>query len=584
MDRRTFLKSASMKGTAIVTASAVGTEMLHAAESIGASDVASGKRNAPKAKRLPEDLQELVKDSSLLRKPDNLTVACYTFPNYHASALHDKIYGPGWTEYNLVRSARPWFQGHAQPRGPLLGEMDESKPGTWEKYNELCKQSGIDVLIWDWYWYNNEPCLHEALENGFLRASNRNDVKFACMWTNHPWYVLYPTLLPNGYKAYPPSFAPADGSLKECWQSLSYIISRYCHLENYWRIDDKPVVCIWDPRGPLLGEMDESKPGTWEKYNELCKQSGIDVLIWDWYWYNNEPCLHEALENGFLRASNRNDVKFACMWTNHPWYVLYPTLLPNGYKAYPPSFAPADGSLKECWQSLSYIISRYCHLENYWRIDDKPVVCIWDPNRLEKNIGVDGVKQLFAELTEFARKLGHKGLHFHSSGFYSPNSKEVGYNTAGSYNPFTWVADNYQPKNIELPDYGVAAADVAFKLWPKHHDDFAIPYLPSLSPGWDSTPRYIPPVSRPDQPNRDAWPNCVILDNENPASFKALVQSAFAYLNKHKDVPPILTIACFNEWTEGHYLLPDNRFGYGMLDALAEAVGKSDNHQIHGFF
>lgn len=82
---------------------------------------------------------------------------------------------------------------------------------------------------------------------------------------------------------------------------------------------------------------------------------------------------------------------------------------------------------------------------------------------MEKNIGVDGVKQLFAELTEFARKLGHKGLHF-LSGFYSPNSKDVGYNTAGSYNPFTWVADNYQPKNIELPDYGVAAADVAFKL------------------------------------------------------------------------------------------------------------------------
>ena len=168
MDRRTFLKSASMKGTAIVTASAVGTEMLHAAESIGASDVASGKRNAPKAKRLPEDLQELVKDSSLLRKPDNLTVACYTFPNYHASALHDKIYGPGWTEYNLVRSARPWFQGHAQPRGPLLGEMDESKPGTWEKYNELCKQSGIDVLIWDWYWYNNEPCLHEQIHGSSM--------------------------------------------------------------------------------------------------------------------------------------------------------------------------------------------------------------------------------------------------------------------------------------------------------------------------------------------------------------------------------------------------------------------------------
>lgn len=63
------------------------------------------------------------------------------------SALHNKIYGPNWTEYNLVRSARPWFSGHAQPRGPLLGELDESKPETWEKYNELCKQSGIDVAL-----------------------------------------------------------------------------------------------------------------------------------------------------------------------------------------------------------------------------------------------------------------------------------------------------------------------------------------------------------------------------------------------------------------------------------------------------
>lgn len=36
-------------------------------------------------------------------------------------------------------------------------------------------------------------------------------------------------------------------------------------------------------------------------------------------------------------------------------------------------------------------------------------------------------------------------------------------------------------------------------------------------------------------------------------------------------------------WTEGHYLLPDNRFGYGMLDALAEALGKENPHQNHGY-
>ena len=402
--------------------------------------------------RLPDDLNTLAGDTSLLQKPEGLTVAAYVFPNYHASALHNKLYAQGWTEYNLIRSARPWFEGHQQPRTPLLGELDESKPSTWETYNRLCKQSGIDVLIWDWYWYDGKPCLHEALENGFLESSNNKDVKFACMWTNHPWYVLYPTKKTDGANAYPPSYDAPDFSKEECWRSLSYMISRYCHLENYWKIDGKPVICIWDAR------------------------------------------------------------------------------------------------------------------------------------RLESKLGIEGVRQLFAELTEYAKKLGHNGLHFHATGFSCDHMKEEGYSTVGSYNPLDWIAGRFQPKDIELPDYGTVAADVAFKLWDEHHGQFDIPYIPAVAPGWDSTPRYIAPSVRPQKPDRSKWPACTIFKNENPASFKAFVQSSYVYLNKHPEVPRILTIACFNEWSEGHYLLPDNRFGYGMLDALGEALGKGSNHKKHGIW
>lgn len=197
---------------------------------------------------LPRDLEAIVGDPSLLRKPEGLEVAAYVFPNYHASALHNKLYSPGWTEYNLIRSARPWFEGHQQPRTPLLGELDESLPSTWEVYNKLCKNSGIDVLIWDWYWYDGKPCLHEALEEGFLEAKNTNDVKFACMWTNHPWYILYPTKQTDGSNAYPPSFDAPDFSYEEAFRSLSYIVTRYFNQPNYWKIDGKPVICIWDAR------------------------------------------------------------------------------------------------------------------------------------------------------------------------------------------------------------------------------------------------------------------------------------------------------------------------------------------------
>ena len=399
---------------------------------------------------LPRDLEAIVGDPSLLRKPEGLTVACYTFPNYHASALHNKLYSPGWTEYNLIRSARPWFEGHQQPRTPLLGELDESLPSTWEVYNKLCKNSGIDVLIWDWYWYDGKPCLHEALEEGFLEAKNTNDVKFACMWTNHPWYILYPTKQTDGSNAYPPSFDAPDFSYEEAFRSLSYIVTRYFNQPNYWKIDGKPVICIWDAR------------------------------------------------------------------------------------------------------------------------------------RLEQKLGLEGVQKLFTELRGLAVKLGHSGIHFHITGFSSSNMKAAGYNTVGSYNPLDWIAGRFQPNEIEYPDYGVAAADVAYKLWPEHHRDFDIPYVPSIGAGWDSTPRYVMPSGGPSKGNRKAWPGCTIFVNESPAAFKAFVQSSFAYLNQHPDVPRFVTIACFNEWSEGHYLLPDNRFGYGMLNALGEAVGLQKLNQRRG--
>lgn len=400
--------------------------------------------------RLPDDLHTLVGDPALLRKPEQLEVAAYVFPNYHASAIHNKLYAPGWTEYNLIRSARPWFEGHEQPRTPLLGELDERQPSTWTVYNRLCKESGIDVLIWDWYWYDGKPCLHEALEEGFLEAENTGDVKFACMWTNHPWYILYPTKQTDDRNAYPPSFDAPDFSYEEAFRSLSYIVTRYFNQPNYWKIDGKPVICIWDAR------------------------------------------------------------------------------------------------------------------------------------RLEQRLGLAGVQKLFGELRELAQKLGHDGIHFHVTGFSSGNMKAAGYNTAGSYNPLDWIAGRFQPNEIELPDYGVAAADVAYKLWPEHARDFDIPYVPAIGAGWDSTPRYVKPSMRPAKGDRRAWPGCTIFVNESPAAFKAFVQSSFAYLNLHPEVPRFVTIACFNEWSEGHYLLPDNRFGYGMLNALGEAVGKENLNQIRG--
>jgi hypothetical protein len=82
---------------------------------------------------------------------------------------------------------------------------------------------------------------------------------------------------------------------------------------------------------------------------------------------------------------------------------------------------------------------------------------------------------------------------------------------------------------------------------------------------------------RPKQPERRKWPATVISVNDTPETFEALVRAAMAYLNQHPEMPPVMMIACWNEWTEGHYLLPDTRYGFGTLRALARALNPQES-------
>lgn len=48
-------------------------------------------------------------------------VAVYYFPNYHPDSINARWHGNGWTEWEVVKAAKPRFPGHHQ-RQPLLSQ------------------------------------------------------------------------------------------------------------------------------------------------------------------------------------------------------------------------------------------------------------------------------------------------------------------------------------------------------------------------------------------------------------------------------------------------------------------------------
>jgi hypothetical protein len=131
-------------------------------------------------------------------------------------------------------------------------------------------------------------------------------------------------------------------------------------------------------------------------------------------------------------------------------------------------------------------------------------------------------------------------------------NKVLDYFGFNSFTNYTW-AHIVVPKG-DYDKWAVASTTV----WKTYSKKFDIPYFPQVSIDWDNNPRYPASVVNP------------YITNPSPEKFKKYLIKAKRYLDKHPNQPKLLTINAWNEWTEGSYLEPDKKFGYGYLDAIKQ--------------
>jgi hypothetical protein len=183
------------------------------------------------------------------QKQFDYTVAVYYWPNFHKDPYHESKKGESWTEWEIVKNGKPKFEGHYQPKVPLWGYRDESDPKEMARSIDAMADAGIGAIIFDWYRYDDDInggiMIEEALRQGFLKAPNRDRIKFALMWANHTYIDCHPFAQGDNFSN-APVWRKGEVGRAAFERHTQDAIQNYFTLPNYWKIDGCPYFSIYD--------------------------------------------------------------------------------------------------------------------------------------------------------------------------------------------------------------------------------------------------------------------------------------------------------------------------------------------------
>ena len=314
----------------------------------------------------------------------------------------------------------------------------------------------------------------------------------------------------------------------------------------------------WTGRQPMWGYVNEANADVMQMQIDCASRHGVNVFIYDWYWYDNRPFLENCLNDGFLKANNNDKMKFYLMWANHD--VGHTWDIRNSGKV---DQLIWRGTVT--WDEYRGIVDRwinkYFSHPSYYKINGMPVFMLYNPQNFVKSFGsIEGAREAIKYFRDEVKKAGYPGLYLQMVAVKNSAKNYSGVDTPVKDTDVYTKLDidaltHYQWVSFSNPDrdYSEWAADA--KLEYEKMDELGATYFPHVSLGWDNNPRF--------KGYREG-----VVRNATPDKIEAALRVAKEYIDTHNLPAPLITVNSWNEWTETSYLQPDYLYGYGYLEAV----------------
>ena len=292
-----------------------------------------------------------------------------------------------------------------------------------------------------------------------------------------------------------------------------------------------------------LSYYDLSDVNNIKKQVELAKSHGIYGFGIYYYWFSGKQLLEKPL-NLFIKYSNIY-FHFLLIWANENWTKKWDgkdneILMKQEYKLDDPKNYIKD-------------IKKYLTDKRYIKIENKPVLGIYEPNKIQnltdtiqiwreksKKYGIGEIFILICINNNKTQDFQNLNL-FDATYEFPPRNSFQNHRIPNKrtfiYSELLYKSMNFNEKNTNFEK---------------------LPFFRGSMVEWDNCPRMN---------------NCEIFDYYSPQQFYLYNKIIIEWTIKHynKDFRFIF-INAWNEWGEGSYLEPDDKYGYASINSLSKAI------------